>query len=100
MKRLTYALAILVAASTATLAGEIKQDRKATSNVPTVSATQMTDADMDKITAGDAAYVSVQTLSWLNPGQVYVTVFNGGQAELFRYVGLSTICVNSSSCLH
>jgi hypothetical protein len=50
MKKLTCALAILVAASTATLAGEIKQDQKAAA--PAVSATQMSDTEMDKVTAG------------------------------------------------
>jgi hypothetical protein len=99
MTKSLYVTAMLAAAiSTTAVAGEIKQDKKTTG--PAVTAAQMSDTEMDKVTAGDAAYVSVQTLSWLNPGQVYVTVFNGGQAELFRYVGLSTICVNSSSCLH
>jgi hypothetical protein len=50
MQKLTCVLAILAAASTATLAGEIKQDKKATA--PAVSATQMTDSEMDKVTAG------------------------------------------------
>jgi hypothetical protein len=49
MKKLTCVLAILAAASTATLAGEIKQDKKATA--PAISASQMTDAEMDKVTA-------------------------------------------------
>jgi hypothetical protein len=50
MKKLRYAVAILAAASTASVAGEIKQDKKAPK--PAVSGTQMTDAEMDKVTAG------------------------------------------------
>jgi hypothetical protein len=50
MKKLTCVVAILAAASTATLAGEIKQDKKAAA--PAVSATQMSDTEMDKVTAG------------------------------------------------
>jgi hypothetical protein len=97
MKKLRYAVAILAAASTASVAGEIKQDKKAPT--PAVSGTQMTDAEMDKVTAGAAAYVSVNNLSWLNPGQVYVTVFNDGQADVLRYPRISTICVNGN-CLN
>jgi hypothetical protein len=48
MKNLRYALAILAAASTATVAGEIKQNKKG----PALTATQMSDAEMDKVTAG------------------------------------------------
>jgi hypothetical protein len=43
-------LAILAAASTATLAKDLKQDNKATA--PGVAATQMSDSEMDKVTAG------------------------------------------------
>ena len=51
MRKLVYAFAIIAAAaSTAAVAGEIKQDQK--SATPTVSATQMSDAEMDKVTAG------------------------------------------------
>jgi hypothetical protein len=50
MKKIVYVLAILVAASTAAVAKDLKQGKKATT--PTVSATQMTDAEMDKVTAG------------------------------------------------
>jgi len=52
MKRLTCLVAILAAASTAALAKDLKQDKKSTA--PTATATQMTDAEMDKVTAGDA----------------------------------------------
>jgi hypothetical protein len=51
MKKLTCVLAILAAASTAAMAGDLKQDKK---GAPTVAATEMTDAEMDKVTAGDA----------------------------------------------
>jgi hypothetical protein len=50
MKKIVYVLAILAAASTAAMAKDLKQDKKAT--VPTVAATQMSDAEMDKVTAG------------------------------------------------
>jgi hypothetical protein len=50
MKRITCVLAILAAASTASVAKDLKQDKKATA--PEVAATQMTDAEMDKVTAG------------------------------------------------
>ena len=51
MRKLVHAFAILAAAaSTAAVAGELKQDKKATA--PAVAATQMTDAEMDRVTAG------------------------------------------------
>jgi hypothetical protein len=71
MKKLTCVFAILAAASTATLAGETKQDKKAA--VPAVSATQMTDVEMDKVTAG------VGYVNFYGPGEVYVTIFTNGQ---------------------
>jgi hypothetical protein len=46
----TRVLAILAAASTAAMAKDLKQDKKATA--PTVKATVMNDAEMDKVTAG------------------------------------------------
>jgi hypothetical protein len=52
MKKLTYVLAILAAASTAAVAKDLKQDKKATA-APAVTATQMSDSEMDKVTAGD-----------------------------------------------
>jgi hypothetical protein len=48
MKKITCVLAILAAVSTAAVA----KDNKASSNAPTISATQMNDAEMDKVTAG------------------------------------------------
>jgi hypothetical protein len=50
MKTITCVLAILAAASTAAVANDLKQDKKAAA--PTVSATQMSDAEMDRVTAG------------------------------------------------
>jgi hypothetical protein len=50
MKKLTYVLAILAAASTAAVAKDLKQDKKAAA--PIVAATQMNDSEMDKVTAG------------------------------------------------
>ena len=52
MRKLVYAFTIIAAAaSTAAVAGEIKQEKKAA--VPMVKATVMSDAEMDKISAGD-----------------------------------------------
>jgi NAD/NADP transhydrogenase beta subunit len=50
MKKISCVLAILAAVSTAAVAGELKQEKKATT--PAVAATQMTDAEMDRVTAG------------------------------------------------
>jgi hypothetical protein len=50
MQKLAYVLAILAAASTAAVAKDLKQDNKATA--PTVAAAQMTDSEMDRVTAG------------------------------------------------
>ena len=71
MKKIVYVLAILAAASTAAVAKDLKQEKKATT--PAVSATQMTDAEMDKVTAG------VGYANFVNPGEVYVTIFTNGQ---------------------
>jgi hypothetical protein len=46
MKKIVYVLAVLAAASTAAVAKDLKQDKKST------AATQMTDAEMDRVTAG------------------------------------------------
>jgi hypothetical protein len=50
MKKITCVLAILAVASTAAVAKDLKQNQKAT--VPTVAATQMSNAEMDNVTAG------------------------------------------------
>jgi hypothetical protein len=46
MKKLTYVLAILAAASTAAVAKDLKQNKQG------VPATQMSEAEMDNVTAG------------------------------------------------
>ena len=51
MRKSAYLLAILVVAvSTAAVAKDLKQEKKATA--PTVVPTEMSDAEMDKVTAG------------------------------------------------
>jgi hypothetical protein len=76
MRTIRCVLAILAAASTAAVAKDLKQDKKATT--PAVSATQMTDAEMDKVTAGAAA-VAYHSMIY---GHAYVTVLNPGQAQV------------------
>ena len=87
MKKITCVLAILAAASTAAVAKDLKQDKKAAS---TISATQMSDAEMDKVTAGDVSFdngsVSFVMVSGQNPNGVLVnpagfTVFPGSGAK-------------------
>jgi hypothetical protein len=50
MKKIVYALAILAAASTAAMANDLKENKKSTA--PAISATQLNDAEMDRVTAG------------------------------------------------
>jgi hypothetical protein len=50
MKNIVCVVAILAAASTAAVAKDLKQDKKATA--PTVAATQMTDGEMDRVIGG------------------------------------------------
>jgi hypothetical protein len=57
MMKSVCVLAILAAASTAAVAKDLKQDKKA--SAPTVAATQMTDAEMDKVTAGAGLLLTV-----------------------------------------
>jgi hypothetical protein len=52
MNKILYLLVILAATSTAAVAKDLKQGKKSTA--PTVTASQMSDAEMDKVTAGDA----------------------------------------------
>ena len=54
MKTVTCLLVVLVGASTAALAKDLKQDQKA--NAPTLAATQLSDAEMEKVTAGAASH--------------------------------------------
>jgi hypothetical protein len=51
MKLSVYAIAILAAVSTSAVAQGLKQDQNAPA--PALKATQMTDSEMDKVTAGD-----------------------------------------------
>ena len=52
MRKSVFVLAVIAAAcSSVAFAGEIKQDKKATA--PAVAAQTMSDAQMDKVTAGD-----------------------------------------------
>jgi hypothetical protein len=71
MKKLTYVFAIVAAASTAAVAKDLKQDEKAAA--PAVSATQMTEAEIDKVTASGVPS---------SPGLGNLTAYEaGGTAE-------------------
>jgi len=51
MRKSVFVAAVIAAAfSTVAMAGDLKQDKKTTT--PAVTATQMSDAEMDKVTAG------------------------------------------------
>jgi hypothetical protein len=77
MKKIVYVLAILAAGSTAAVAKDVKQDKKAT--VPAVAAAQMSDAEMDKVTAG-----GYDVINW-GHGQVYHSNVNyNGASHGFR----------------
>jgi hypothetical protein len=68
MKKITCVLAILAAASTAAVAKDLKQDRNAPA--PTVTATQMSDADMDKVTGAGTVSIDNQGVTGsINTGQ-------------------------------
>ena len=89
MKTITCVLAILAAASTAAVAKDLKQDKKATA--PDVAATQMSDAEMDKVTAGEAGII-------YTPGDAQMngmpnSPFGGANGGLV-YPGNSDVCVN------
>jgi hypothetical protein len=65
MKKSVCVLAVLAAAvSTSAVAKELKQNKQA----PTVSATQMTDSEMDRVTAG-FAFINGKGDLVINPGQ-------------------------------
>ena len=65
MKKSVCVLAVLaVAVSTSAVAKDLKQDRKA----PAVSATQMTDSEMDRVSAGLIFFNGNSTLV-VNPGK-------------------------------
>jgi len=87
MKKITCVLAILGAASTAALAKDLKATTPAVS-----SGTQMSDAEMDKVTAAGVANVMVY-----EPGYLYVLINNNGQAPELQVAPDSTrsiVCVN------
>jgi hypothetical protein len=64
-KKIVYVLAILAAGSTAAVAKDVKQDKKAKASA--VSASEMTDAEMDRVTAGLYFVNNDQIVD--NPGQ-------------------------------
>jgi hypothetical protein len=64
MKKLTCVLAILAIASTAAVAKDLKQGKKATG--PAVAANEMTDAEMDRVTAG-LSFVNYGPTGGYNP---------------------------------
>ena len=80
MKEMTCVLAILAAASTAAVAKDLKQDRKATA--PTVAATQMSDAEMDRVTAGLTFYTGGGKYIQ-NPGQGHAYGIGTGRGAHF-----------------
>jgi hypothetical protein len=96
MKKLTLVMAILAAASTVALAKDLQQQKKTTA--PTVAATQMNDAEMDKITAGGAEVLNTGPgASIILPAQGFRAVdanavgnlqsHNGNAANLLGIVG-------------
>jgi hypothetical protein len=99
MKKLTCVLAILAAASTAAVAKDLKQDKK-TTPAPSVKATVMSDAEMDKVTAGDVGNGVNTAAEQL--GHVVPAVQNGFFAHAIpatgKCVGLGTITAAGASC--
>jgi hypothetical protein len=66
MNKIVYLLAILAATSSAAVAKDLKQGKKSTA--PTVTASQMTDGEMDRVTAG-LYFVNGNDQVVNNPGQ-------------------------------
>src|SRR5262245_22887429 len=56
MRKLVAVLAALAAATTVAVTKDLKQDKKAV--VPTATANQMSDAEMDKVTAGGSVVIN------------------------------------------
>ena len=75
MNKITCVLAILAAASTAAVAKDLKQDKKPTG--PSIAAIQMTDAEMDKVTAGEAPLVTNVLDFKLSNANAPVTIYIG-----------------------
>jgi predicted nucleotidyltransferase len=61
MQKFVCVLAILAAASTAAVANDFKQENNAT--VPAAAATQMTDSEMDKVTAGGTVTINGEVVT-------------------------------------
>ena len=89
MQKLTCALAILAAASNAAVAKDLKQGKRSTA--PTVAATQMSDAEMDKVTAGAAGMIYTPGDAQMNglPNSPFGGTYGG-----LVYPGRSSVCVN------
>jgi hypothetical protein len=94
MKKLTCVLAILAAASTAAVAKDLKQSQKAT-QAPGVSAAQMTDSEMDRVTAGASFDTGLGIGTALdNPANAqsqYPTATPGGQSNASPGNGVCTV---------
>jgi hypothetical protein len=86
---LTCVLAVLAAASTAATAKDLKHDKKITA--PSGSAIQMTDAEMDKVTAGGAGIIYTPGDAQMNglPNSPFGGAYGG-----VVYPGNSSVCVN------
>jgi hypothetical protein len=79
MKKIVYVLAILAAASTAAVAAAVAKDLKQEKKAPAVSATQMSDAEMDKVTAGGSIEIG--------PNANVYTPINGPVTLFMNYTG-------------
>jgi hypothetical protein len=92
MKKITCVLAILAAASSVAVAKDLKQDKK---SVPGMSAAQMSDAEMDRVTAGASFDTGLGIGTALgNPGNAqsqYPTATPGGQSKASPGNGVCTI---------
>jgi hypothetical protein len=89
MKKIVYLLAVLAAASTAAVAKDLKQDKKAPA--PAVSAMRMSDTEMDKVTAGAAGIIYTPGDAQMNglPNSPFGGAYGG-----LVYPGHSSVCVN------
>ena len=85
MRKSVFVIAVIAAAcSSVAFAGEVKKDNKATASI--VKAQTMTDADMDKVTAGasvDNHGVGVNDNSNVN-GHAFANGFRGQGANAAR----------------
>jgi uncharacterized protein YbaA (DUF1428 family) len=82
MRKSVFVLAVIGAAcSSVAFAAEVKKDK---AHIPAVKATTMSDADMDKVTAGSASKIT--------------SVFNGGNDNFIRFNNNNINCHNVSPC--